>query len=169
MGGEGTWSLAAAEPDRWSAIVPICHGWKPNQAARLKNVPCWCFHGDADEVIPPSQSREMVRAIQEAGWKAALSGIHRCRSQSLRRPCLRHARALRVAAAPEPCQAIAPCWQIDGLFSLVVAGIRDDIRTNCLHSIGSLVKRIRFMISRTDPHTFAAGRRSRAGGWAWSR
>jgi thiol-disulfide isomerase/thioredoxin/predicted esterase len=69
MGGEGTWSLAAAQPDRWSAIVPICHGWKPNQAARLKDLPCWCFHGDADEVIPPSQSREMVRAIQEAGGK----------------------------------------------------------------------------------------------------
>jgi poly(3-hydroxybutyrate) depolymerase/thiol-disulfide isomerase/thioredoxin len=69
MGGEGTWSLAAADPDRWSAIVPICHGWKPDQAARLKDVPCWCFHGDADEMIPPSQSREMIRAIQEAGGK----------------------------------------------------------------------------------------------------
>ncbi len=69
MGGQGTWSLAAAEPDRWSAIVPICHGWRPDQASRLKAVPCWCFHGDADEMIPPSQSREMVRAIQEAGGK----------------------------------------------------------------------------------------------------
>ena len=68
MGGQGTWSLAAAEPDLWSAIVPICHGWKPNQAARLKDLPCWCFHGDADAVIP-EQSREMVRAIQEAGGK----------------------------------------------------------------------------------------------------
>ncbi len=69
MGGQGTWSLAAAEPGHWSAIVPICHGWKPNQAVRLKDVPCWCFHGDADEMIPASQSREMVRAIQEAGGK----------------------------------------------------------------------------------------------------
>jgi predicted esterase/thiol-disulfide isomerase/thioredoxin len=67
MGGEGTWSLAVAEPDRWSAIVPICHGWKPDQAARLKDLPCWCFHGDADKVIPAAQSREMVRAIQQAG------------------------------------------------------------------------------------------------------
>jgi len=69
MGGQGTWSLAAAEPDRWSAIVPICHGWQPNQAPRLRGISCWCFHGDADEVIPASQSREMVRAIQEAGGK----------------------------------------------------------------------------------------------------
>jgi predicted peptidase len=70
MGGQGTWSLAAAEPDRWSAIVPICHGWKPNMTARLRDVPCWCFHGDADEIIPASQTRDMVRAIQEAGGKA---------------------------------------------------------------------------------------------------
>jgi predicted peptidase len=69
MGGQGTWSIAASEPNRWSAIVPICHGWKPDQAARLKDLPCWCFHGDADAVIPVSQSREMVRAIQEAGGK----------------------------------------------------------------------------------------------------
>jgi thiol-disulfide isomerase/thioredoxin len=69
MGGQGTWSLAAAEPDRWSAIVPICHGWKPNLAARLKDLPCWCFHGDADQVIPASQSREMVQEIQQAGGK----------------------------------------------------------------------------------------------------
>ena len=67
MGGQGTWSLAAADPKRWSAIVPICHGWKPNLAARLKDVPCWCFHGDAD--ITVEQSRAMVRAIQEAGGK----------------------------------------------------------------------------------------------------
>jgi predicted peptidase len=38
-------------------------------AARLKDLPCWCFHGDADRVIPAEQSREMVRAIQEAGGR----------------------------------------------------------------------------------------------------
>jgi predicted esterase/thiol-disulfide isomerase/thioredoxin len=69
MGGEGTWSLAASEPDRWAAIVPICHGWRTDRAARLKNIPCWCFHGDADRMIPPQQSRDMIKAIQDAGGK----------------------------------------------------------------------------------------------------
>ena len=69
MGGEGTWSLAAADSGRWCAIVPICHGWKPSMSARLKDVPIWCFHGDADEMIPASQSREMISAIQAAGGK----------------------------------------------------------------------------------------------------
>ena len=69
MGGEGTWSLAVADPKRWAAIVPICHGGDTTSAARLKDVPCWCFHGDADKMIPPQQSREMVKAIKDAGGR----------------------------------------------------------------------------------------------------
>ncbi|MEX2119863.1 MAG: redoxin family protein [Pirellulales bacterium] len=69
MGGQGTWSLAAADPERWAAIVPICHGWRTDLAAKLKNLPCWCFHGDADEVIPAQQSREMILAIKAAGGR----------------------------------------------------------------------------------------------------
>ena len=33
MGGFGTWSLAAAHPERWAAIAPICGGGDPNTAA----------------------------------------------------------------------------------------------------------------------------------------
>src|SRR5262245_36376384 len=47
MGGFGTWSLAAAHPERWAAIAPICGGGDPKSAARFKDLPCWCFHGDA--------------------------------------------------------------------------------------------------------------------------
>ncbi len=69
MGGEGTWSLGASEPQRWAAIVPIAHGANSGLARSLKDLPCWCFHGDADEVIPVEQSREMIRAIQAAGGR----------------------------------------------------------------------------------------------------
>jgi predicted peptidase len=69
MGGEGTWSLAAAHPQRWAAIVPICGGGDPKSAAKFKDVPCWCFHGDADKVIPPEQSREMIRALKKVGGR----------------------------------------------------------------------------------------------------
>jgi poly(3-hydroxybutyrate) depolymerase/peroxiredoxin len=67
MGGQGTWSLAAAAPERWSAIVPVCHGGDTRTAARLKDLPCWCFHGDADKMISFQQSREMIQAVKEAG------------------------------------------------------------------------------------------------------
>ena len=69
MGGQGTWSLAAADPARWAAIVPVCHGGDANSAPRLKDTPCWCFHGDADKMIPVQQSRDMVRAVQDAGGR----------------------------------------------------------------------------------------------------
>jgi predicted peptidase len=69
MGGAGTWSLAAADPKRWSAIVPISHGGDAASAAKLVGVPCWCFHGAADRMIPPFQSREMVAAITRAGGR----------------------------------------------------------------------------------------------------
>ena len=78
MGDEGTWSLAAADPQRWAAIVPVCHGGETATAAQLRDVPCWCFHGDADKVIPIQRSREMVQAIKDAGGRPLfqeLSGV----------------------------------------------------------------------------------------------
>lgn len=67
MGGAGTWSLAAADPTRWASIVPVCHGGDTKAAVQLKDVPCWCFHGDADKVISVQRSREMIEAIRKAG------------------------------------------------------------------------------------------------------
>jgi predicted esterase/thiol-disulfide isomerase/thioredoxin len=67
MGGEGTWSLAAAHPQRWAAIVPVCGGGDPKQAAKIKDIPCWCFHGDADQVVRVKQSRDMIWALRQAG------------------------------------------------------------------------------------------------------
>lgn len=67
MGGFGTWSLAAAHPDKWCAIVPICGGGNPKSAAKIKDLPCWCFHGDADDVVPVKGSRDMIDALKKAG------------------------------------------------------------------------------------------------------
>lgn len=39
MGGLGTWMLAARNPDRFAAIIPICGGGSPVYARLLKNVP----------------------------------------------------------------------------------------------------------------------------------
>ena len=70
MGGEGVWSLAAAQPKRFAAIVPVCGGGDPKHAEALKGVPCWAFHGDADEVVPVQATRDLVRAITRAGGRA---------------------------------------------------------------------------------------------------
>jgi predicted peptidase len=67
MGGFGTWALAAAHPDRFAAIVPICGGGNRSDARRLKDLPIWVFHGAKDKTVPPSRSESMVKALKAAG------------------------------------------------------------------------------------------------------
>jgi predicted peptidase len=67
VGGSGTWQMAASHPDRWAAIVPVCGIGPRARAGALKDVPCWCFHGADDGVVPVEFSRGMVAALTEAG------------------------------------------------------------------------------------------------------
>jgi len=80
MGGYGTWRLALQDPHRFVALVPICGGLdspaKRGASARepfleaarqLRHLPTWVFHGEEDNIIPVSESRVMVRALQEVG------------------------------------------------------------------------------------------------------
>jgi predicted peptidase len=67
MGGYGTWSLAAKYPDKWAAMVPICGGGDPKDADKIKGIPCWCFHGDADPAVKVDRSRDMIEALKKAG------------------------------------------------------------------------------------------------------
>lgn len=67
MGGFGTFSLAAAEPKRWAAIVPICGGGAEADAEKYKHIPCWVFHGDQDKAVKVEFSRKLVAALKKAG------------------------------------------------------------------------------------------------------
>lgn len=75
LGGQGTWLLGAEFADRFAALVPICgfaelgesSGLAEKLAARLTDIPIWCFHGDADPAVPVRKSRELVEAIRRAG------------------------------------------------------------------------------------------------------
>ncbi|MFM7319870.1 MAG: dienelactone hydrolase family protein [Isosphaeraceae bacterium] len=69
MGGFGTWSLIAATPTLFAAAAPICGGGSTESAGKLVNLPIWVFHGDADTVVKPDLSRNMVKAIEKAGGK----------------------------------------------------------------------------------------------------
>ena len=60
MGGFGTWSIATKFPDKWAAIVPICGGGNPKNAAKIKDIPCWCFHGADDPTVKVTKSRDMI-------------------------------------------------------------------------------------------------------------
>ncbi len=67
MGGYGTWDLMSRHNDIFAAAVPICGGGDPGQADILKHTPLYIFHGDVDDVVPVTGSRNMVNALEAAG------------------------------------------------------------------------------------------------------
>jgi predicted peptidase len=67
MGGAGTWSLAAKYPDKWAAMVPLCGGPNLEDAGKIKAIPCWVFVGDADRKELVEKTRDMVKALKDAG------------------------------------------------------------------------------------------------------
>lgn len=67
MGGFGTWDILQRKPELLAAAVPICGGGDPAYAERFKTIPVWAFHGNADLVVFPARSRDMVAALKEAG------------------------------------------------------------------------------------------------------
>ncbi len=67
MGGHGLWSLVSRHPDMFAAAVPICSSGNPSNAGLLVHLPIWCFHGDADTLVPVQNARDMIAAIRKAG------------------------------------------------------------------------------------------------------
>jgi predicted peptidase len=75
MGGYGAWELAMRQPTRFAALAPICGGGDESQAAILKDIPVWAWHGDADPAVPVERSRRMIEAIKTAGGKPRYSEL----------------------------------------------------------------------------------------------
>jgi predicted peptidase len=70
MGGMGTFEILWRKPKFFAAAFPICGGGDPAKVnVYAKNYPIWVFHGSADKVVLPSNSRIMVNALKKAGAK----------------------------------------------------------------------------------------------------
>ncbi len=88
MGGYGSFELALAQPERFAALVSVCGGLRPPPerphlvvtsipatepdpyayaAARLAMLPIWLFHGEKDDIVPPSESRLLAASFEKAG------------------------------------------------------------------------------------------------------
>ncbi len=69
MGGYGTLDLASRRPGLFAAALAVCGGGPAPQAAQgiYGQLPLWLFHGDADNIVPVSGSRDMVDALLTAG------------------------------------------------------------------------------------------------------
>jgi predicted peptidase len=67
MGGGGSWQLAAHQPNRFAAVVPICGYTDPRDGVKLKRVAVWAIHGSSDGAVPYSETEQMVDALRTAG------------------------------------------------------------------------------------------------------
>lgn len=67
MGGMGTWTLTCKHPTMFAAAAPICGGGNPADAAKIKDLPIWNFHGDKDTAVPIKRSQDMIDAVKAAG------------------------------------------------------------------------------------------------------
>jgi predicted peptidase len=102
MGGQGVWLLAAAHPQTFAAIAPVCGFLRlendddvidPAQdialiaqfpelrepdpalgfARRIGKTPVWIFHGAADDLVPPENARALNRAMRAVGAEVRYS------------------------------------------------------------------------------------------------
>lgn len=91
MGGYGSWDIAQKYPGRFAALAPICGGIVAppsiknllpapptddsgdpylTAAKKVARIPIWIFHGGADPVVPPSESRKMAAALKSLNANA---------------------------------------------------------------------------------------------------
>ena len=95
LGGHGTWCVTARAPGKFAAIVPISgfvNVKRPDLpaereafvlkdipfanssdpyaavASQISKVPAWIFHGGADTVVPPDESRRMFQTLKASGF-----------------------------------------------------------------------------------------------------
>lgn len=73
MGAFGVWSLAAKDPTRWKAVVPVSGGGKPEFIPQLAKVPVWAFHAADDTLVPASSSTDLIAGINAAGGRGYVS------------------------------------------------------------------------------------------------
>jgi predicted peptidase len=67
LGGMGSWRWALARPGTFAAIAPVAARTPTEEACKLKDMPIWAFHGDADVPVPMRGNFEMVEAVRACG------------------------------------------------------------------------------------------------------
>jgi predicted peptidase len=67
MGGAGVWNIIAGRPNFFAAAVPCCGSESTENGAESLDTPLWCFHGDSDQSVPVSISRERIAVRRKAG------------------------------------------------------------------------------------------------------
>ena len=67
MGGAGTWNMIASRPKFFAAAAICCGSTSKDDGTASIETPVWNFHGDADQTVPVSMSRDRIEARRRAG------------------------------------------------------------------------------------------------------
>ena len=111
LGGYGVWTLAAAHPGLFAALVPIgssvrlpsaglcqtplCGNTSTTNlylevAQKIGKTPVWMFHGAKDPLVPVSDAREMFHTLQSLGANVRYTEYadlgHRCWKRAYAEP-----------------------------------------------------------------------------------
>lgn len=73
MGGYAVWQMMMSDPQLYAGAIPICGGGMYWNAARLKALNIWAFHGKKDPVVLCEESIRMVDCINKSGGNAKLT------------------------------------------------------------------------------------------------
>jgi predicted esterase len=80
MGAIGTWALGAKYPQTWAALVTFAGTGSPALAESMKGIPQFVVHGDADNTVNVSGSRNMVAALKKLNanvtYREIVGGSH---------------------------------------------------------------------------------------------
>jgi predicted peptidase len=82
MGGYGTWYLLTRFPEKFAAAVPICGGGDPIRVSSFKDVPIWAFHGKKDDIVPVTETRNMIEALKSVGGSPAYTEYKKVKHDS---------------------------------------------------------------------------------------
>ena len=93
MGGYGTWDVITRHPEMVAAAVPICGAGDPSKASVIADIPIRAYHGDLDDEVPVSGSRDMTAALTKANaadfvYKEWIGYGHAVWNESLSEPGL---------------------------------------------------------------------------------
>ena len=69
MGGAGVWNVIANRPTFFAAAIVCCGSASAEDGTEAIDTPLWNFHGDADQTVPVSVSRDRIAARRKAGGR----------------------------------------------------------------------------------------------------
>jgi predicted peptidase len=69
LGGEGVFDILDKKPGYFAAAMSLCGGGRSAWAGNISKTPFWIFHGSADNVNPPSLSKDVYIEMIRQGAK----------------------------------------------------------------------------------------------------